>query len=124
MKIFGNVHILKPRPLCPLPLFCLFTHSRGHGSQVEPSDLRHALEVLFHRWLGKGGLISGPPNVDGSIRFFFLAFFSLLFVFFVTFWLQSYTAKRSEQKEGNVWERGCAQCMMAAGWVGVGGRSR
>lgn len=58
-------------------------------------------------------MISGPPNVDGGFKFFILAFF-FLFVFFLTFWLQSYTAKRSEQKEGNVWERGCAQCMMAA----------
>lgn len=60
-------------------------------------------------------MISGPPNVNGSFRFFILAFFPFVLCgFFLTFWLQSYTAKRSEQKEGNVWERGCAQCMMAA----------
>lgn len=52
----GKVHILKPRPLCPLPLFCVYINSRGHGSQMDPNYMCQVLEVLFFTsGLEKGG---------------------------------------------------------------------
>ena len=51
---FGNVHIPKPRPLCPLPFFLFYTTSRSHGVQMDPSYMRQGLDALFTASLEKG----------------------------------------------------------------------